>query len=135
MDTHPSLEDQVTPLLKDLYYPSESDEPVEFISCYLNQPEPLTTSQVKDWQMVPPDVYVEEIPEEQFWQPVVTGQEWYDDTEKARTERFRQLRQLLEQHLTDRQAFRVGSIEVDLLLIGKQPDGERAGIKTKVVET
>jgi len=135
METHPSLTDQISPLLTDLYYPSESDEPVELISCYLDQPEPLTVSQIKDWQMVPPEVYVDEIPEEQFWQPVITEQDWYDDTEKARTERFQQLKQVLEQHLTDRQAFRVGTIEVDLLLIGKQANGERVGIKTKVIET
>ncbi|RIV23478.1 nuclease [Fibrisoma montanum] len=135
METHPSLTDQISPLLTDLYYPSESDEPVELISCYLDQPEPLTVSQIKDWQMVPPEVYVDEIPEEQFWQPVITEQDWYDDTEKARTKRFQQLKQVLEQHLTDRQVFRVGTIEVDLLLIGKQANGERVGIKTKVIET
>ena len=48
------LSDQINPLLTDLFYPSESDEPIETITCYLKQAEPLTVSQIKDWQMLPP---------------------------------------------------------------------------------
>ena len=52
--------EKFTPLLMDLRYPSESDEPLEPVTCYLDQEEPLTVSQIKDWQMLPPSVYVEE---------------------------------------------------------------------------
>ena len=119
----------------DLLYPSESDEPLEFVTCYLDQEEPLTVSQIRDWQMLPPSVWVEEIPEADFWVPVTMIEDWYDDEEKARTEKFRQLKAFVQNELTVRQVFRTGTVEIDVYLLGRQTDGQRAGLKTKVVET
>ena len=130
-----SFHDQINPLLAGLFYPSESDEPVEPLTCYLDQPELLTVSQIKDWLMLPPSVCVDEMPETEFWEPVITEQDWYDDVEKAVTARFQQLRSLVECELTERQVFRVGETEVDLYLLGRLADGTRAGIKTRIVET
>ena len=130
-----SFSEQLSPFLTNLLYPSESDEPLEPVTCYLKQTEPLTVSQIKDWQMLPPSIYVEEIPENDFWEPVTTEQDWYGDEEKARTARFQQLKQFLEKELTVRQVFRVGETEMDVYLLGRLASGERAGIKTKIVQT
>ena len=130
-----SFSDQINPLLTDLLYPSESDEPLEVVTCYLKQAEPLTVSQIKDWQMLPPSVYVEEIPESDFWEPVTTEQNWYEEEEKARTKKFQELKQFLENQLAVRQVFRVGESEMDVYLLGRQTDGERAGIRTTIVQT
>ena len=123
------------PILPDLLYPGESDEPLELVTCYLKQPEPLTVSHIKDWQMLPPEVYVEEIPEADFWAPVTTSQAWYGAEEKSRTDRFQQLKELAEKALTVRQVFRVGETEMDVYLLGRLGTGDRAGIKTKIVQT
>ncbi|WP_420146584.1 nuclease A inhibitor family protein [Spirosoma sp.] len=130
-----SFSEQITPLLTDLLYPSESDEPLEAVTCYLKQSEPLTVSQIKDWQMLPPSIYVEEMPEADFWEPVTTEQDWYEEEEKTRAKKFQALKQFIEAQLTVRQVFRVGESEMDIYLLGRQADGERAGIKTKVVQT
>ncbi len=130
-----SFSTKLTPLLTDLFYPGESDEPVEPITCYLGQVEPLLVTQIKEWLMVPPSVYVEETSEAGFWAPVVTEEDWYGDDEKTRTAKFQQLKQLLEAELTVRQVFRVGEGETDVYLLGRQANGERTGLKTKVVET
>lgn len=130
-----SLGDQLTPLLTDLFYPSESDEPVEFVTCYLKQPEPLTDSQINDWLLLPPSVYVEERSEDAFWEPVITEQTWYSAEEKARTARFQQLKQVLDATLTTRQVYYVGETEIEVYLLGLATTGERVGIKTKVVQT
>ena len=130
-----SFSEQIAPLLTDLLYPSESDEPLEPVTCYLDQQEPLTVSQIKDWQMLPPSIYVEETPEADFWEPVVTQQDWYGDDEKARAEKFQHLQTFLETELSVRQVFRVGEAELDVYLLGRTATGERAGIKTKVVQT
>ncbi|MVM37149.1 nuclease [Spirosoma sp. HMF3257] len=127
--------EQAEPLLPDLLYPSESDEPIETVTCYLHQEDPLTVSQIKDWQMLPPSVYVEEMPEADFWAPVLTDQDWYGDEEKARTASFQQLNDLVTKELTVRQVFRVGEAEMDVYLLGRQANGERAGLKTKIVQT
>ncbi|MFD2572194.1 nuclease A inhibitor family protein [Spirosoma soli] len=130
-----SFSDKLTPLLTDLFYPSESDEPVEAVTCYLKQAEPLTVSQIKDWQMLPPKVYVEERPETEFWAPVITEEEWYGEEEKERTAKFQHLKQLFEKELTARQVFYVGESEIDVYVLGRQADGERVGLKTKIVQT
>ncbi len=123
------------PLLPNLLYPSESDEPLELTTCYLKQAEPLTVSQIKDWQMLPPSVYVEEIPEADFWEPVTTQQDWYEEEERKRTATFQAVKAVVEQTLTARQVFRVGETEMDVFLLGRQEQGDRAGLKTKVVQT
>jgi hypothetical protein len=123
------------PLLTDLLYPSESDEPIEVVTCYLKQADPLTVSQIKDWQMLPPSIYVEEIPEADFWKPVLTEQDWYNEEEKARTAAFQKLNELITSTLTVRQVFRVGESEMEVFLLGRQAEGDRTGIKTKIVQT
>lgn len=127
--------EQLNPLLTDLLYPSESDEPLEPVTCYLSQDTPLTASQIKDWQMLPPSVFVEEMPEAYFWEPVTTDQDWYGDEEKSRTTKFQALKAFLEKTLTVRQVFRVGDVEIDVYVLGRLTDGSRAGIKTKLVQT
>lgn len=126
--------DQITPLLTGLLYPSESDEPVEWVACPLKTEGPLTVSQLKDWLMLPPAVYVEERPAAEFWQPVTTVEDWYGDDEKKRTATFSELKTAL-QTLTEQQVFRVGDTEIGLYLLGKIDDGSRVGLKTNVVET
>lgn len=129
------LNDQLTPLLTDLFYPSESDEPIEPATCYLKQAEPLTVSQIKDWLMLPPSIYVEETPESDFWDVVVREEDWYGEEEKARTAKFQQVKEILENELTGRQVFQVGESEKDVYLLGRQQEGDRAGIKTKIIQT
>lgn len=130
-----SIAHQVTPLLIDLLYPSESDEPIEFVETYLKMAEPLTVSHIKDWLMLPPSNFVEEITEAEFWESVVTVEEWFDEEEKAKTAQFQKLKEMLETTLTDRQVFRVGKTEIDVYLLGKPTEGPRVGLKTRVIET
>lgn len=134
-ETSSTLEEVIKPLLAGLLYPSESDEPIQFVTCYLKQESPLTGSQIEEWLMLPPSVFIEEVPEAEFWGPVATDEEWHGDEEKKRVEAFRHLRQELEKHLTGRQVFRVGDSEIAVYLLGRTPEGERAGVKTMVVET
>lgn len=134
-ETSSNLEGTIKPLLENLLYPSESDEPILFTHCYLKQETPLTGSQIEEWLMLPPSVFVEEIPEEEFWKPVTTVEEWYEEDEKIRTETFCKLQQVIEQHLSVRQVFRVGNSEIDVYLLGRTTEGDRAALKTKVIET
>lgn len=134
-DENTPLAEAVKPLLVDLLYPSESDEPVRFVTCYLAQEAPLTEVQIKEWQLVPPSVYVEESSVDDFWAPVLTDEDWYNDEEKKRTASFRQLKAVLDAQLTGQQVFRQGKTEITVYLLGRQADGTRAGIQTMVVES
>lgn len=126
---------QLQPLLDGLLYPSESDEPVTSVTCYLTQDTPLTVSQIKDWQMLPPAIYVDEMPLDDFWSPVISEQDWYGDDEKKRTAGFKAVKALLDAQLSAQQVFRVGETERTVYLLGRTTDGTRAGLQTLIVQT
>jgi len=127
--------EKVTVLLENLFYPSESDEPVEWFSFQTNLVPPLTAGDLKFFQGFPPDLLAEEIPYEDFWQPLILDEDWFGDIEKAQLQQSLDLRQLLDSHLLHQQAFRIGIMEVDLFLIGQVVDNEWFGLKTKLIET
>ena len=133
-EINPAIAAQVQPLLTNLFYPSESDEAVEWVTCPLKTAQPLSVSQLKEWLLLPPSVFIDVSHEADFWELVTTEETWYGADEKARTATFKQL-QTLMQPLPDRQLFRVGETEIDLYLLGRMPDDTWAGLKTKVVET
>jgi hypothetical protein len=128
-------EPSIPDLLTDLFYPGESDEPIDYLDFTIDFEPPLTVSQVKDLLLIMPRIYVEEIPEDGFWEPVVTDQAWYVEEEKVRTTRFIELQKTIQAALSDRQVFRIGENEVDLYLLGRKADGCWAGLKTLVVDT
>ncbi len=126
---------EVTTLLKDLWYPSESDEPIEWISFQACVPSPLTISDLEFYQGIPPEVVVEEISAEVFWEPVTSIEDWYGEDEQAQVKKFVDLKLLLETNVKNLQAFRVGQIEIDLYLLGQVNEKEWGGLKTKLIET
>lgn len=126
---------EVTHLIKDLLYPSESDEPIEWFSFNANVKEDLSPADVEFYLGYPPSAKSEEIPVENFWGPLLTVEEWYGDDERAQVERFQSAKRLLETNLKKTRAFRVGQIEIDLYLIGQLNEKEWGGLKTKLVET
>lgn len=126
---------EVTALLKDLFYPSESDEPIEWISFKTSLSPPLTVSDLEFYQGLPPEVAVEEIAVDDFWLPITTMEDWYGEDEKAQVAKFLELKSLLESNLKNFQGFRSGQTEVDLYLLGQLNEKEWGGLKTKLIET
>ncbi|AXE16342.1 nuclease [Runella rosea] len=126
---------EVTNLVKNLFYPSESDEPIEWFKFNANVKEGLTVSDLEFFLGYPPSVKAEEIPTENFWEPLLAVEEWYGDEERAQVENFKSVKQLLETNLNHLKAFRVGQIEIDLYLVGQLNEKEWGGLKTLLVET
>ncbi|MCP1385617.1 nuclease A inhibitor family protein [Runella salmonicolor] len=126
---------EVTSLLKNLFYPSESDEPIEWIKFNVNVKDGLTVSDLEFFLGCPPSVKAEEIPTDNFWAPLLAVEEWYGDEERAQVENFKSVKQLLETNLNHLKAFRVGQIEIDLYLVGQLNEKEWGGLKTLLVET
>lgn len=57
------------------------------------------------------------------------------EEQAARAGRFESLKQTLAQELTDIKVFKVGKINVDIYIVGLDPDGNLSGVQTKAVET
>lgn len=117
-----------------LLYPSESDYPFE----YFIWPEAKKKLSKKDMQQLsglPSDTPVKVLTLEQFFEPVTSIKDWYEEEEKATANRFVNLKQVLEGNLTDIQVFKAGKVEAIICIAGKDGSGTWMGLSTKVVET
>ncbi len=104
-----------------LTYPSETDAPFDLFR-WPAGPDPRNQILAHAGNKHP----IEEIPVDVFFSEL-------DESEDAA--RYRQLRQVLGSHLTGLKVFRVGSIRIDVYLIGQTPSGSWAGLHTISVET
>ena len=106
-----------------LLYPSESDEPFDVFRW---------SAQGKDTAGEQIAAHggkgrkIEEIAVNLFFREL-------EDADDA--ERFKQLRQAAEASLTELKVFRIGSVRIDVYLIGRTHSGEWAGLHTVSVET
>lgn len=54
---------------------------------------------------------------------------------QATADKFTNLASQLKKELTEVVVYRVGEVEIEVLIIGKQTDGYVAGMRTKLIET
>lgn len=104
------------PLLDELLYPSESDEPVVFFSRDWSAERPPEPGEVAVLLEKPESESVVERDPAEFWELVT----------------FVALREMLETSLTHTKYFEVGETEVTLLLVGLA-EGRLCGIMTMAV--
>ncbi|MFB9292189.1 nuclease A inhibitor family protein [Persicitalea jodogahamensis] len=124
----------IVPLLENLLYPSESDEPIYFLCISSEGQREINVQEFAELLgLKATDTIVEELPE-RFWSPVTTERDWYEEEEKQRTARFVELKRILEENLEGIRYFEVGEVEVGLYLIG-QSEGSITGLKTMAVRT
>ncbi|MFT6205514.1 MAG: hypothetical protein ACI9V1_003367 [Spirosomataceae bacterium] len=122
-------------LLMDLYYPSESDEPIEVFSLEESRDLPIIANDFKTLLKREEGSTIEPLDIEQFWNSVTEINDWYGEEQIAKTKQFEKLKNTLFEHLGNVQGFRVGEVEIDVYLFGSNSDGAIEGIKTMLVET
>lgn len=81
------------------------------------------------------DTPIEVVDINTFFAVSTTEQDWQDSEEKAMVKRFQSLVSLLLNHLKDLKVYRLGKRNIDVYIVGKTPEGDLAGLATKVVET
>jgi hypothetical protein len=71
-----------------------------------------------------------------FFAIIATQEEdWHDEEERETAKHFQNLVSILKQNLSQLQVYRVGSIEIDVYIVGVTDGGGLAGLSTKLVET
>lgn len=116
-----------------LMVPSEQDAPLTpFV---LPGRGPLTPARLLAALGLPPGTPVETRSLDSFFAPLTRMRPAQDAAERAQTARFATLAEQLVARLTDPAVFRVGNVEVTVLLLGRLPDGRVGGLRTLLVET
>ncbi len=70
-----------------------------------------------------------------FFAIATQEEDWHDGEERETAKRFQNLVSILKQNLSQLQVYRVGSVEIDVYIIGVTDGGGVAGLSTKLVET
>jgi Nuclease A inhibitor-like protein len=62
-------------------------------------------------------------------------QDWHDESKAKEVRQYQGLVKLLQESLEGVLVYRLGTVEIDIYIVGKTPDGNWAGLSTKAVET
>jgi hypothetical protein len=116
-----------------LLFMSEADYPFEIVRLE-DEPE-LNQQCFHQLAGVAADAPVESRSIEEFFRAAVSEPEWKKGEELATARRFQSLVQLLKENLTELRVYRVGEINMAVFILGKSPEGNWLGLKTRAVET
>ncbi|MEO7674864.1 MAG: nuclease A inhibitor family protein [Pyrinomonadaceae bacterium] len=78
---------------------------------------------------------IEERPFIEFFTKLSGTREWFTPADTERSNRFIQLQKVLEESLEDLIVLRVGRIQIDIYIVGRDRGGNMAGVTTRAVET
>ncbi|WP_373524906.1 nuclease A inhibitor family protein [Nostoc sp.] len=118
----------------DLLMMSESEYPFE-VFLWTGEANSLTNQKLLQLTDHPLDSPVEEVALDYFFRNCAYEQEWHDEPQKENVKKFQTLVQTLKDNLNEINIYRIGTINIDVYIIGKTPSGDLAGLSTKIVET
>lgn len=127
-----SIDETLRQASQDLLMPSESECPFEVV-CWEGQDD-LTDQKLLELTGHGADASVETVELDYVFRNVAQEKEWHDAVQKANVPKFQHLVSTLK-NLNDLKVYRVGTIDIDVYIVGKTPDGNLVGLSTKVVET
>jgi hypothetical protein len=117
-----------------LSYQSETDAPWKAFGWANADGEP-TADAVRKRGRHKASAPVTEQSVDEFFAPLTADKDWYGDEEKAAAAKYRELLGVVKQRLTGAKVFRIGDRKVTIYVVGADPAGGWAGLKTNAVET
>jgi len=114
-----------------LLMPSESEYPFEIFTWKNVE---LTPEKILELTNYPPATSIEQVELDYFFRNVAKEKDWHDDIQKENVAKFQNLVQVIKDNLAELRVYRIGTIEVNVYIVGKTNDGV-AGLATKVIET
>ncbi|MEO0801848.1 MAG: nuclease A inhibitor family protein [Cyanobacteria bacterium J06642_2] len=116
-----------------LLWTSEADYPFEVFE-WTDGTE-LDRDALLNFLALPPDTQVECMEVDRFFEKAMRDRDWYDEVESARAQKFRDLVAMLHQTLSQIRVFRLGTVEIDVYIVGRSAQETWAGLHTHIVET
>lgn len=132
MPTTQDLLPELKAACDNLLWRSETDYPFEVAVLPGEHQRPSVDSLLSAY---PAHTPVSVVSLDDFFGQATVERAWFDSRELTLVERYRNLRDLLETTLENLQVYRIGSVEMDVYLLGNTEDDQVIGVKTKVVET
>ena len=129
-----ALREELYQAIAGLLYMSESDEPFDIVHWQSNG-LPITFERLLQLIGKKPDTPIEVLSIDEFFQPLITEQDWYGNDEKVIVQRYCHLQHLLRTYLMNVAVYRIGKIQVEIYIIGIDTNGDLVGIKTLAIET
>jgi len=127
------LIDELREATRGLLFMSESDYPLEVVRWEsVAEPAPDFLRGLTGHADSEP---VETQSAEEFFRAAASEAEWKGEEELAAARKFQTLLRLLEENLSGVRAFRVGTINMPVYVVGRSPSGAWLGVSTRVVET
>ncbi|HAI77205.1 MAG TPA: hypothetical protein DCM08_13270 [Microscillaceae bacterium] len=122
---------QLQPYLQDLLWMSESDEPLT-AATWDKAPTPAELLQTYS---LTENAKVEEVPLEAFFANATTPQDWHDEIAQNDVKRFQQLLDFIHQTLQNPQVWRLGEVNVVVVVCGQVHESLWGGFTTQLIET
>jgi hypothetical protein len=114
---------------------SESEYPFEAFLWSNQAQSPITAQKILQLTGHSPEISVEEVELDYIFRNCAQDKEWHDEIQKQNVPKFQSLVKALKDNLTDIKVYRLGTINIDIYIVGKTSSGDLAGISTKTVET
>jgi hypothetical protein len=127
------LEQELKEATRGLTLMSESDYPVEVVRW--DKSTEVTPAFLRGLAGEDQKAQVETATVEAFFRVAMSEPEWKGKAEIETARRYQKLVKLLEEGLSDLTVYRVGSINIQVYIIGRSASGCRLGVATRVVET
>jgi hypothetical protein len=120
---------------ENLLFMSESDYPFTAFLWNWQEQDALTPEKLLQHTGRSLNTPVEVVDLGCFFRNATTPQDWYGLEEEETLKKYQALVETLKHNLSDIKVYRVGTIDIDVYIVGKTPSGDYAGLFTKVVET
>ncbi|MBD2511656.1 nuclease A inhibitor family protein [Nostoc muscorum FACHB-395] len=114
---------------------SESEYSFEAFLWSNQAQEPMTAQKLLQLTGDSLETSIEEVELDYIFRNCAEEKEWHDEIQKQNVPKFRSLVKTLKDNLTDIKVYRLGTINIDVYIVGKTLSRDFAGISTKVVET
>jgi hypothetical protein len=132
--TNDSLVETLKQATEGVFYTSESDYPFQVIHWEGNG-EPITAETIIKKTGIQEGTPIEVIDFAEFFNPEIPDPDWYGIEEKAESAKYKNLMEILNNHLSNINVYRLGEIEIDIYILGQLECGDIMGLVTKSIET
>jgi hypothetical protein len=129
-----SLQEEIELLVSNLYYPSESDEKIEYFELEVIENQEVNFDFLKMALGLTPAKTICEWSVDEFFRPLLKIEDWYEDEEKKWVADSENLKKLLSEKTTNLKVWKIGEIEIPTYLLGVY-EKKLIGVKTKLIET